>query len=417
MSFDFLKMTSSRPGPPIVIAELGTAHGGDLKKGLELIDAAADAGAHIAKVQVVFAEEILPPEAGLVPLPGGDTPLYEVFKNLERPVEFYAALAERAAARGIGFLASPFGEKSIRLLEEIGVHAWKVASPELNFEPMLERLAATGLPLILSTGVSRMEDIRRALEVIEGASSKKTTPGISDLSPAKAADLPITILHCLTSYPAPENQANLRAIPALAAAFGYPTGLSDHSLDPVLIPSLASALGAVVIEKHITLSKEAGGLDDPVALTPEAFAEMTAAVKRFALPEPNRDRETANPDPAHLAAVIDELAGEYGRKRVEACLGDGIKNLAPVEESSYHRTNRSLHAVGPLIKGTLINEENTALLRTEKILNPGLEPRYRGEAYGRRLLWDIPSGDGITLEDLAPRRCGSGSEGVDFEYG
>ena len=405
MSFDFFKMTSSRPGPPIVIAEVGTAHGGDLNRGLELIDAAADAGAHIAKVQVVFAEEILPPEAGLVPLPGGDTPLYEVFKNLEKPVEFYAALAERAAGRGIGFLASPFGEKSIRLLEDIGVQAWKVASPELNFEPMLQRLAATGLPLILSTGVSRMEDIRRALDVIEGASPGKAAPGESDIPPAKASPLPITILHCLTSYPAPENQANLRVIPALAAAFGYPAGLSDHSLDPVLIPSLAAALGAVVIEKHITLDKQAGGLDDPVALTPGAFAAMTAAVKRFALPaQPSpRDAGSADPpSPAHLATVIAELAGEYGRERVEACLGDGIKGLAPAEESSYTRTNRSLHARGALKKGTIISEENTAFLRTEKVLNPGLEPRYRKEAYGRRLNRDIPSGDGITLEDLQP---------------
>jgi len=434
MPFDFSKLTSPRPGPPIVIAEIGTAHGGDLKKGLELglelIDAAADAGARIAKVQVVFAEEILPPEAGLVPLPGGDTPLYEVFEKLERPVEFYAALAERAASRNIGFLASPFGEKSIRLLEDIGVQAWKVASPELNFEPLLQRLAATGLPLILSTGVSKMEDIQRALEVIEKAApgvrrQGKGLPQEPGTPAASDASLPITILHCLTSYPAPENQANLRVIPALAAAFGHPAGLSDHSLDPILVPSLAAALGAVVIEKHITLSREAGGLDDPVALIPEAFAEMTAAVKRFALPENSRQGEAGErpmispgtrsaqgkpptapagpgtaPDPTHLSAVINELAGEYGRKRVEACLGDGIKTLAPVEEGSYRRTNRSLHAVGPLKKGTVISEENTALLRTEKVLNPGLEPRHRGKAYGRRLLRDIPSGDGITLKDL-----------------
>ncbi len=378
MSFDFSKMTSSRPSPPIVIAEIGTAHGGDLGRGLELIDAAADAGADIAKVQVVIAEEILPPEAGLVPLPGGDTPLYEVFQKLERPVEFYAALAQRAASRNIGFLASPFGEKSIRLLEEIGVKAWKVASPELNHEPMLERLAATGLPLILSTGVSRMEDIQRALDVIAASVS--------------AAAPPIVILHCLTHYPAPENEANLRVIPTLAAAFGHPAGLSDHSLDPVLIPSLASALGAFMIEKHITLSKDAGGLDDPVALTPEAFTEMTAAVRRFALPG-----GTAS---THLNAVIDELTEEYGRKRVEACLGDGMKRLAPSEEPSYYRTNRSLHAVGALKKGTILNPENTALLRTEKVLRPGLEPRLRKEAYGCRLIRDISSGDGITLKDL-----------------
>ena len=176
MHFDFSRLTSSRPRVPIIVAETGTAHGGDLARGLDLIDAAADAGADIAKVQVVFADEILPPEAGLVPLPGGDTPLYEVFRKLERPLEFYAALAERAAARGIGFLASPFGEKSVRILEEIGVGAWKVASPELNHEPLLEQLARTGLPIILSTGVSKSKDIERALEVVADASPTGASP-------------------------------------------------------------------------------------------------------------------------------------------------------------------------------------------------------------------------------------------------
>ena len=368
-------MTSSRPHPPIVIAEIGTAHRGDLSRGLELIDAAADTGADIAKVQVVFADEILPPEAGLVPLPGGDTPLYEVFQKLERPVKFYAALAERAASRNIGFLASPFGEKSIRLLEEIKVGAWKVASPELNHEPLLIRLAQTGLPLILSTGVSKSRDIERALEVITGASLPGNTPQI-------------VILHCLTNYPAPEAEANLKVIPALATAFNLPTGLSDHSLHPVIIPSLAAALGAVMIEKHITLSKKAGGLDDPVALNPEDFSRMTTAVRKFAMAGDK---------------AVDELSREYGQERIEACLGDGIKRLAPSEEAHYRRTNRSLHAIGPLKAGTLLSEENTAILRTEKVLNPGLEPRFRSEAYGRRLIRNIASGDGITLEDIAPK--------------
>jgi N-acetylneuraminate synthase len=415
LSFNFSKMTSSRPSRPIVVAEVGTAHGGDLKRGLELIDAAADAGADIAKVQVVFAEEILPPEAGLVPLPGGNTPLYEVFRSLERPVDFYAALAERAAARGIGFLASPFGERSVRLLEEIGVKAWKVASPELNHEPLLERLARTGLPLILSTGVSEAQDIERALEVVRGAYlSRGSHPG-TGRSPG-GLTLPIILLHCLTNYPAPEEEANLLVIPTLAAMFGLPAGLSDHSMDPVLIPSLAAALGAVMIEKHITLDRSAGGLDDPVALTPEAFARMTAAVKRYALPvaggrpythrsalEPAVERPlgaSAPPDPDHQKAVIKELAAEYGRKRVEACLGDGQKRLAGSEAGHYGRTNRSIHAVGALKSGSEVSRDNTALLRTEKVLRPGIEPRFRGQVYGRRLIRDVASGDGITWDDL-----------------
>ena len=407
MSFDFRALAEGRLHEPVAVAEIGTAHGGDLQRGLDLIDAAADAGAHVAKVQVVFAEEILPPEAGLVPLPGGPTPLYEVFRALERPAGFYAALAERAEKRGIGFLASPFGEKSVRLLEDIGVEAWKVASPELNHEPLLERLAATGLPLILSTGVSLPEDIDRALEVITGAcrpaeSVGRPSPGgpghtsqASGNPPsgfAPSAEPPVVLLHCLTSYPAPEDQANLRAVPALAAAYGVPAGLSDHSRDPVLLPSLAVALGAVLVEKHITLDRSAGGLDDPVALTPGDFARMTVAMERFA--------------GRALPAAVDDLAGGFGRERVESCLGGGAKTLAPAEAANYGRTNRSLHAVGALAAGTVLTEENTALLRTEKVLRPGIPPHSRREAYGKRLVRPVAPGDGITWEDIGAAKEG-----------
>lgn len=366
-----------RPEGPIAVAEIGTAHAGDLRRGLDLVDAAAGAGADMVKVQVVYAEEILPPEAGLVPLPSGPVPLYDVFRSLERPAKFYAALAEQAERRGLGFLATPFGEKSVRLLEEIGVRAWKVASPELNHEPLLERLALTGLPLILSTGVSRPEDVEQALKVIQGVRDSLA---------------PVILLHCLTCYPAPEDQANLWGIPAMAARFRLPTGLSDHSLDPILLPVLATVLGAVMVEKHITLSRETGGLDDMVALLPEDFARMTSAMRRYALAD---FRE-------NLDYVIDELTPEYGLSRIKAALGGGILGLAPSELTHYGRTNRSIHAIGSLSAGTKLSRKNTALLRTEKVLRPGIPPRERMNVYGRYLVRDVASGDGITWADLEP---------------
>jgi len=366
---------------PVVVAEIGTSHQGDLARGLELVDAAADAGAHATKFQAVFADEILPPEVGLVQLPGGAIPLFEVFESLERPVEFYAALKERALSRNLEFLASPFGKKGFELLEEIGVAAWKIASPELNHEELLEMVAGTGKPLILSTGVSKIEDIGRALEIVEGIGETRQS---------------VTLLHCLSSYPAPENQANLRTIQTLKKVFGCPAGISDHSRHAVLIPALASALGAAVIEKHITLSRDAGGVDDPVALNPKEFAKMCGAVAHHA---PSRGQESGDPE-AHLAAAIEELAEEYGRERAMAPLGDGIKRLARSEIANYRRSNRSLHAIGPLPAGIPVSEENSALLRTEHNLRPGIEPRYRHLAYGRRLASSIPSGEGIRWEDL-----------------
>jgi len=366
---------------PIVVAEIGTSHQGDLVRGLELVDAAADAGADAAKFQVVFADEILPPEVGLVQLPGGAVPLFEVFESLERPVEFYAALKERTLSRNLKFLASPFGKKGFELLERIGTAAWKIASPELNHEELLKMVARTGKPLILSTGVSKIEDIERTLEIVESIVETRQS---------------VTLLHCLSSYPAPENQANLRTIQTLRRLFGCPVGISDHSKHAVLIPALASALGAAVIEKHITLSRDAGGIDDSVALEPGDFAKMCSAVAHHAL---SREQESAASE-AHLAAAIEELANEYGRERTLAPLGDGIKRLARSEIANYRRSNRSLHAIGPLPAGTAVSEENSALLRTEHNLRPGIEPRYRHLVYGRRLTNSIPSGEGIRWEDL-----------------
>lgn len=377
--FEFAESWHARS--PIIVAELGASHQGDLRRGLELVDAAADSGAHVAKLQVIFADEILPPEVGLVQLPGGRIPLFEVFKSLERPADFYAALKERALSRGLEFLASPFGKKGFELLEEIGVRAWKIASPELNHEELVENLARTGKPLILSTGVSEIEDIRRALKVVEGAFPGETRQSIA-------------LLHCLSSYPAPENQANLRTIQTLKKTFGIPVGISDHSRHAVLIPALASALGAAIIEKHITLSHHTGGLDDLMALDAKDFAEMCEAVFRYAPPWESEAPEE------HLAKAIEELASEYGRERVEAALGNGIKRLARAETANYGRSNRSLHAIGFLPAGIPVSEENSAILRTEHNLRPGIRPQDRRRAYGRRLVNSIPPGEGIRWEDL-----------------
>ena len=340
------------------------------------MDAAVESGADVVKLQVVFAEEILPPEAGLVPLPGGLIPLYEVFRSLQRPVDFYAALAEQTKRRGAEFLGTAFGERSVRLLEEIGVRAWKVASPELNHEPLLERLAKTGLPIILSTGVSLPMDVERALEVIRTARNS-----------AQGQASSVILLHCLTSYPAPENQANLRSIPTMAARYNLPTGLSDHSLDPVLLPVLAAALGAILVEKHLCLSRDADGLDDQVALVPDDFARMTNALRHYSSAD-------------SIETVIDELTLEYDSERMTAALGSGVLGLAESEASCYRRTNRSLHAVGALKAGTRLNPMNTAILRTEKVLKPGIAPRHRLKVYGCRIVHDLPSGDGISWDDI-----------------
>jgi sialic acid synthase SpsE len=355
----------------LIIAELGTSHGGDPVKALELVAAAVESGAGCVKCQIVYAGEILHPETGLVALPGGRAPLYNLFKKLERGPEFYAAMKEEAEKRGTLFLATPFGTKSAAELKKMGPKAVKIASPELNFRSLVEEIASWQLPSYLSTGVSLLGDIEEALNPFRDAKGL--------VSPR------VCLLHCVTAYPAPPEDYNLRLIPLLSKIFGVPAGVSDHSLDPVLVPVLAAALGAVAIEKHFCLSRSDPGLDDPIALPPASFARMAAAVRGAA------GRE---------AEAITEIREQYGADLTEKVLGDGIKRLAPSERDNYERTRRSLHAVRAVFRGEILRRNMFAALRTEKVLRPGLPPSWAEKIEGRAAKKNIPAGEGIRFEDV-----------------
>jgi sialic acid synthase SpsE len=375
----------------LVIAEIGTGHGGSLEKAKELIAAAAEAGADCAKFQCVFAEEIIHPETGAVPLPGGKIALYERFRELERDEDFYASIKGYAESRGLLFLCTPFGLRSARLLRRIGCAFMKAASPELNHFPLLDELASYGLPTILSSGVSTAADIDRALRRFARSSdySGPSAGGVADGGALPSRLRKLALLHCVTAYPAPETDYNLRVLGSLRALFGVPVGVSDHSLDPVLVPALALASGGSIVEKHICLSRSADGLDDPIALEPEAFSRTVRAV---------RSAQGAAPGETMAA-----LTSEYGRAKVEAVLGDGIKRLAASEEANYRRTNRSLHAASSISSGEIFDEGKVVVLRTEKILRPGLDPELLPVLIGRRAMRDIASGEGIEWEDVGGR--------------
>jgi len=356
------------PGAPCLIAaEAGSAHGGELGRGLELVDAAAEAGADAVKFQIIFADEIVHPRTGTIRLPGGETPIYERFKALERDRAFFEALKERAEKRGLLFFASVFGPRSARMLRSLNPPAVKIASPELNHFPLLAEVGGWGLPVILSTGVSTLGDIERALAYCPKA----------------------VLLHCLTAYPAPEAQYNLRLLESLRAVFGRPTGVSDHSLDPLLVPALSAALGGCLVEKHLTLKRRGGGLDDPIALEPPAFAGMVRGI-----------RELERAGPREALAVLKE---RYGRERVEEVLGDGVKRLAPAEAGFYESTRRSLHAAGDIEAGERITAERLCIVRSERNLRPGLGPEHLGQVLGAAAARRIPDGEGIRWEDLLLR--------------
>jgi len=231
----------------------------------------------------------------------------------------------------------------------------------------LREVAGWGLPTLLSTGVSTLGDIEQALLNIGNREQ-------------------VCLFHCVTSYPAPETDYNLRVLQSLSSVFGVSVGVSDHSMDPCLVPSLAICQGAAVIEKHFCLSRSDPGLDDPIALPPQEFALMTKAI-----------RKAAETDTAQTLA---NLSRDRGASLVEAVLGDGVKILAPSERDNYERTNRSIHALRDIQPGEIIKEEDFAVLRTEKILRPGLAPSWADRICGRKARQFIPAGQGIRFEDI-----------------
>jgi sialic acid synthase SpsE len=366
--------TAYSPRNPLIIAELGTSHNGDLAKAKEMAAAAAGSGAGCVKLQMVFADEILHPNTGEVSLPGGKIKLYEQFKRLEMQPEFYADVKEYVESLGLLFLCTPFGLKSAKILKELKPKIVTIASPELNYTALLRETAGWGLPTILSTGVSKLGDIEEAVL------------GSREWGVNNNPHSPLCLLHCVTAYPATETDYNLRVLKSLAAVFGVSVGVSDHSLDPCMVPSLAVCQGAAVIEKHFCLSRDDPGLDDPIALPPQDFALMSKAIHR-----------AAELDPEQALACINR---ERGASLVEAVLGNGVKILAPSEQDNYERTNRSIHALRDIKPGEIIKPEDFAVLRTEKILRPGLAPSWAQRICGRTARQFIPAGEGIRFEDV-----------------
>jgi len=367
-----------------IIAEIGTAHGGDLAKARELIAAAAESGANCAKFQCIVAREIVHSACGAIDLPGGKIDIFARFQALEQPREFYAALKEESENVGIDFLCTSFGPTSAELVESLNPQAHKVASPELNHHDLLRRIAGFQRPVYISTGVSTVSDIESALENAQGSQ--------------------VTLMHCVTAYPAPEEQYNLRIIPLLARLFGIPVGLSDHSEDPSLVPGLAVALGAPVVEKHFTLDRGASGLDDPIAMDPTMFTEMAATIRRVcSLVE----TDARDDDGRGAKTAIREFEAEYGKERVARVLGSGRKRLAPAEARNYRTTRRSLIAVQDVPAGSVLSRHHVAPLRAETLspgLQPSLLPVVTGATLKKRLVdgeglrWDHLLGEGANLE-------------------
>ena len=366
-----------------IIAEAGTSHQGSIEKAYKLIEKAAWAGADCVKFQVVYADEIIHPLSGKVKLPGGNISLYEKFKELEKDENFFFKLKQEAQKCGLIFLATPFGIKSAKMLKNIGVSAIKIASPEINHYALLEEVSSYNLPLILSGGVSTLTDIEKAVEI--------TGRGI-------------TFLHAVTAYPAPAEDYNLALLKTLSAIFGFKTGVSDHSKDPLPVPLVSAALGSVALEKHFTLDNSGDGLDDLIALNPVDFKLMVSEINALLPKESGKERGFYFAAGSGISVLdsdnllLKEVEKRFGKESVNRIIGSGIKQLAASEKENYKTTNRSLIALRKINEGEIITAKDFAPLRSEKNLLPGIGPEYAKIIIGKTVKKKIENGAGITFD-------------------
>ena len=337
--------------PAYVIAELSANHRGSLEQALRLVTAAADAGVDAIKLQTYTADTITidadRPEfrIGSGTVWDGRT-LHDLYAEAMTPWEWHEPLMRAANDHGLQLFSSPFDDTAVDFLERLGVPAFKIASFEIVDVDLIARVARTSKPVIVSTGMATLDEVTEAVDVARSA-------GATELA----------LLKCTSAYPAPAEDVHLRTIPDMAQRFGVPVGLSDHTLG-IAVPVAAVAVGAVIVEKHLTLARADGGPDGGFSLEPEELREMVRAI---------RTAERA-----------------LGRVSYE-----------PTEHEVGSRAlRRSLFAVASIAAGEEFTEHNVRSIRP----GHGIHPRHRPEILGRVAARDVQRGEPLTWELVADAR-------------
>lgn len=336
------------PGhPPYVIAELSGNHNGDIERAMRLIEAAKTAGADAVKLQTYTADTITIDHDGPgFIIEGGlwhGRKLYDLYREAHTPWEWHPALFEHARRLGIACFSSPFDNSAIDMLERLGAPAYKIASFEIVDTPLIRYAARTRKPLVISTGMASRAEIDDA--VAAGSES----PG------------GLVLLHCVSGYPTPADQSNLSRIPALAETYRCPVGLSDHTLGTDVAVA-AAALGATVIEKHVTLARADGGPDSAFSL-----------------------------EPHELKALVD------GARTAFAALGRPDSGRAEAEQGNA-AFRRSLYVVRDIAAGEAFTESNVRSIRP----GYGLSPKELPHVLGRRAARAIPRGTPMSFDLIQP---------------
>jgi N-acetylneuraminate synthase len=345
-TFEIGDRTVGPGAPTFIIAEAGSNHNGDFATAKELIDVAVGAGADAVKFQTFRAEEMYVQDSGEVEYLEDDRSIYEIIESMEMPYEWIPELHDYCHEQNIYFMSTPFDERSADELAEY-VPAWKVASYTSSHVPFLEYLAETNKPIIMSTGAHELAEVAESVAVLADA-------GVESLA----------LLQCVAAYPTPLSEINVRVVETLRDEFDVPSGLSDHTLDPVTAPSVAVALGANIIEKHFTLDKSMEGPDHQFALEPDELEAMVTAI-----------RDT------------------------ESVLGSGEKQVLDLESELYEVARRAIHAVEDIEVGETFTRENVKVLRPGK-QQTGLHPGHYDEILGKKASKNISEGEGILWETV-----------------
>lgn len=316
-------MTPKSTPPCYIIAEIGVNHNGSMDLARQLIEAAADAGADAAKFQTFTAEELVTPDARKADYQTRNTgqrgSQFHMLKALELSEAQFAELAGHCRDAAIEFLSTPFSEGAADLLERIGVTAYKISSGDLTHLSLLAHIARKGRPMILSTGMGNLAEVEAAVQVI-----------VDNGNP------PLSLLHCVSNYPADPVECNLAAMDTMERAFGLPVGWSDHS-EGAAVSIAAVARGARLIEKHITLDRELPGPDHRASMEPTVFSAFVRSI---------RD--------------------------VELAIGNGIKRPTVAERATAEVARRSLAVAHDLPKGHILRSEDLRVMRPGTGLTPAL---------------------------------------------
>ena len=330
--------------PPYIIAELSANHNGDINRAFQIMEEAKKAGADAIKLQTYTHETItMDCDSEEFQIHGGlwdGQTLYELYKGAHMPWEWHEPLFEKAQELGITIFSSPFDFSAVELLEELDAPAYKIASFEVVDLPLIKRVAQTGKPMIISTGMANQEEIAEAIKTAKDNGCQE-----------------LVVLHCVSGYPAPADQYNLRTIADIAERFDVLSGLSDHTIDNATAVT-SIALGACLIEKHVTMDRNGGGADDSFSLEP---LELQALCQ---------DTKTAW-----------QALGKVNYERTEA-------------EKGNVKFRRSLYVVKDVAEGEVFTPENVRSIRP----GFGLAPKFYDEVIGRKACVDVKAGSALRFE-------------------